>query len=234
MTAEVVNEVTGEVIETITETEARRLTTEARSEFRSASDHHERAWTLVTEAVQGGGHLALGYRSPGDYLAAEFDGVLSNLDVAARRIAVREMTGWGLSTRAIAPVVGASKDTVQRDRAGVSHETPAPEWTSASRALADIDQPSEPVITEHRTTETTKTVGIDGKSYPKPQPSKPRRRPLPDAFSEAAYKLSKVATTITNLSQDDRFPKYAGEAAHLRNDLARSVDALQRVIDQLS
>lgn len=34
----------------------------------------------------------------------------------------------GMSTQAIAPIVGASKDTVHRDLiAGVSNETPAPE-----------------------------------------------------------------------------------------------------------
>ena len=36
------------------------------------------------------------------------------------------LSAEGMSTRAIAPIVGASKDTVSRDLSGVSHETPEP------------------------------------------------------------------------------------------------------------
>ena len=102
----VVNTETGEIVDTIGVTEARRLTTEAQNEFRSSRDHFDRAWSLIEEAVNGGGHIDLGYRSPSDYLHAEFDGVLSGLDVPSRRTAVRTMTEWGLSTRAIAKPLG--------------------------------------------------------------------------------------------------------------------------------
>lgn len=59
-----VDTVTGEVVETIGEAEARRLTTEAQNEFRSSADHFGKGWAAIEEAVKGGGHLDLGYRSP--------------------------------------------------------------------------------------------------------------------------------------------------------------------------
>lgn len=42
-----------------------------------------------------------------------------------RREVVRELSNAGMSTRAIAPVVGASKGTVQRDIAGAPDGAPA-------------------------------------------------------------------------------------------------------------
>lgn len=156
----VVNTETGEIIDWIDADEARDITAQAQTEFRSAADHFDRAWSLVEQAVQAGAHIALGYRSPGDYLATEFDGVLSGLDVASRRVAVRELATYGLSTRAIAPVVGASHMTVQRDRetAPVTSvtppQTPAPEEgeasardTTSAPADAPAGDPTEDVTT---------------------------------------------------------------------------------------
>ncbi len=48
------------------------------------------------------------------------------LPAMERRDLVAWLSGQGMSTRAIAPIVGVSKDTVHRDIAGVSNETPAP------------------------------------------------------------------------------------------------------------
>ncbi|WP_436702162.1 hypothetical protein [Nocardioides sp. BYT-33-1] len=144
MTTELVNEVTGEIVETIGADEARRLTTEAQNEFRSSAEHFNRAWSLIEQAVEGGGHIVLGYRSPGDYLHAEFDGVLSGLDVSARRIAVKTMTEWGLSTRAIAKPLGVSKTTIERDIHQVAHVGQVdPTFTSATDALAEINKTSQ-------------------------------------------------------------------------------------------
>lgn len=121
----VVNHETGEIVETIGVDEARRLTTEAQNEFRSGAAHTARAWELVEEAVMGGGHIDLGYRSPGDYLQAEFDGVLAGFNIAERRLAVRTMTGWGLSVRAIAKAADVSVGTVHADQVFSSEHLPA-------------------------------------------------------------------------------------------------------------
>ena len=78
-------------------------------------------------------------------------------------------------------------------------------------------------------------LGTDGKTYAvAPKPAVQRRRPLPQAFWEAAFDLTKVTERIERLAADDRFPQNADEvAAANRNDLARARDVLQDVIDRL-
>lgn len=193
-----VDTTTGEIVESIGADEARRLTTEAQNEFRSSRDHFDRAWSLIEEAVQGGGHFDLGYRSPGEYLTAEFDGALAGLDVAARKLAVRAMTSWGLSTRAIAPVVGVNNATVHRDIAPVANATPqtpepahggeavvgsgqtsgeseagapAPEQASSGEAVPSFPPPPAPPVVH----------GIDGKTYSRPEP---KPEPTPEEVAE--------------------------------------------------
>lgn len=67
------------------------------------------------------------------------------LDVPGRRVAVRELTKIGMSTRAIAPVVGVQHSAVAKDlrRAGVSdgHTSPEPESLDEyrGRVLADAE-----------------------------------------------------------------------------------------------
>lgn len=204
----VVDLATGEVVDPISADEARRLTTEARTELGSAADHFARGWALIEEAVTGGGHLSLGYRSPGDYLSTEFGGVLVGLDVRQRRAVVEAMSQWGLSTRAIAKPLGVSKDTVQRDRAGVSDATPEPAtapsspapspWKSASEVLAEQDAEPEP--------EMATVTGIDGKQYPKPAP-KPKVEPESDQRTrdeDRARAFAGHVAVLSNIDSPDR------------------------------
>ncbi len=48
------------------------------------------------------------------------------------RQARADLSGKGMSTRAIGAAIGVSKDTVARAVAGVAHETPEPESTTAT------------------------------------------------------------------------------------------------------
>lgn len=243
----VVNHETGEIVETIGADEARRLTTEAQNEFRSGAAHTARAWELVEEAVMGGGHIDLGYRSPGDYLQAEFDGVLAGFNIAERRLAVRTMTSWGLSTRAIAPVVGVSDRTVSADqKAGAKGFAPAPQTPEpvedgeadagsgqtpeGEAAPGDDARPPVPSDSLPRPAVT----GIDGKTYPKPKPKKPARKPLTDSFRDAALDLDKLVSRWQRLADDDRFPRNKNEVARYANDLIRAREALDRLIEQMS
>ena len=214
----IVNHETGEIIDTITGDEARRLTTEARSEFASATDHFERGWAKIEEAVQGGGHLALGYNSPGHYLHAEFDGVLAGLDVASRRLAVRSMTEWGLSTRAMAKPLSVGKSTVERDVQQVSqvgHLPQTPEPATVGEAETGSGQtpergkgepvagsPTSPPLDGRPapTPSPAPVVGIDGKTYSRPTP-----RPKPvvneDEWSEQDRAEELAGNLARNLSR---------------------------------
>lgn len=63
----------------------------------------------------------------------------------------------------------------------------------------------------------------------------PRRKPMTEAFQKATYDLGKTSTTLVNLVTDDRYQRNASQIAEQNlGDLTRIIDALQRVIDQLT
>ena len=178
MTVEHVDAITGEVVEIMDKTEARRLTTEAQSEFRSAVAHHEHGWRLVAEAIKAGGHAALGYRSASEYMEHEFAEVLAGLDASARRVAVHELSALGMSTRAIAPVVGVSQKTADRDVRQVSHrDSPEPESLPT-----DPEPVSDPT--------PAKIIGRDGKSYARPQTTGPKEAQKETPMTAAPSRLA--------------------------------------------
>lgn len=143
----------------MSEGDARRLTERIRYTALSVRDGVEKLQRLVGEAQEGQAHIALGYASWTAYLAD----VLGEEPLRLARDERRELVGWlageGMSTRAIAPIVGASFKTVARDlEAGpVSDDTPAQPPTIATTEGV--------VIAEQRRVEPTAFVvgpGIDG------------------------------------------------------------------------
>lgn len=249
-----VNHETGEIIDTIDADEARRLTDAAQHEFRSSREHFDRAWSLIEQAVEGGGHVALGYRSPGDYLHAEFDGVLAGLDVTERRVAVRTMTNWGLSTRAIAPALGVSNKTVSLDqRTPVTEVTPTAGDMSESdfiEAVSDVDEESFESATQraradgdvsrsnvaaHIESAPVPVVGIDGKSYSRPKSTAPRRKPITDAAATAGWELRKAVERVERLAADDRFATQKQQMGpHLRAHLENAIEVCQDLLDRIN
>lgn len=65
-------------------------------------------------------------------------------------------------------------------------------------------------------------------------PSRPRRRrPLPEAFWETTYDLQRKSESLERLATDDRFTRNAQALSGHRSDLIRTVERLQRVVDQI-
>ena len=98
-----------------------------------------------------------------------------------RRELVGRLADEGMSTRAIAPIVGVDKDTVRRDLISTGANTP-------------VDD-AKPTV---RTTE-----GRDGKNrtYASPEPKAPRatpRRAITDQFFDAAFDLGKTADSLVS------------------------------------
>jgi hypothetical protein len=200
---------TGEVIEVaLTAAEARDLTNKIRQ---TLAVGHE----LIVQAFKGSAWSVLGYSSWDAYCAEEFAGArMVRLDREQRREIVAEMRQAGMSTRAIGSAIG------------VAHTTVADDVTAAS-------------VVE--TTPATPVIGTNGKTYAKPyvrtapppvaaSPG-PKRRPLPDAFFDAAFDLRKAVERIERLVADDRFAHNAEQvAARHRRDLLTARDALDRVL----
>lgn len=148
-----VNTETGELVEAMSETEAKRISQRISLRLDTIADNYDAVLPLIREAIERQAWMALGYRSPGEYAAEEFGGALSRLGAEFRQDVVRELSASGMSTRAIAPVVGVSHMTVSNDlNSGVKPFTPAQAPVPSESA------PPSPV------------TGLDGKTYTRPAP----------------------------------------------------------------
>lgn len=147
-----VNAETGELLDSAA---AERRAERIRLRLDAIADNYQAVLPMIREAIEKRDDLALGYRSVGEYVSDRFGGALNNLGIEVRREVVRELTEAGMSSRAIAPVVGVSDRQVRYDAeqvGSVSHlETPR-----------QVEPGDDDV------------VGIDGKSY------RPRKNPMPN------------------------------------------------------
>ena len=181
MTVERIDAVTGEVVE-LTEAEARRLT----ERIRSALDRVSTAWAdlaeRVHEAQERRADLALGYDSWAEYVETELKPP-AGMAVEARRQLVGLLSGLGMSTRAIAPVVGAPRETVRRDALKVTHSgSPAP----AER----IDPATGEVLDLAPLAPEGKSLGLDGKTYTRPQATGPKETQKETTMTAAPSRLA--------------------------------------------
>lgn len=255
----------------LTEQEARRLT----DRIRLALDRVSTAWAdlgeRITDAYQRRADLALGYDSWAEYAEAELKPT-EGLAIEIRRQLVGMLSSAGMSTRAIAPTVGVSNYTVNKDQQVLDDLTPelepdaaltaavTPRYSSpepehidpATGEIETLDDYRARVLTDAEATgkiikltgpqsvadptPAKAITGLDGKTYTRPEPVKPRRKPWPEAADHAAARLDQLVVTITNLARDDRAPKYTGNEAppRFRKSLAEAINALQRVHTQLT
>ena len=234
----------------LTEAEAARLTAWIQIRLGEIADSVDTVLPAIEKAKNGNAHQALGYQSWTAYVADKFGGTLARLGKSGRLPVVELLAGQGMSTRAIASVVGVSKDTVHRDLAGVSHETPEPIAENTSLMVEATDAQFEQAITEARADEnlsranverkiitaiptTNKVIGIDGKNYTKPKASKPRRRPLPDAYRDHSHAVRQSVESLSRLHRDDRFPNSRGAVWRSVAELACAANELLDLLDDL-
>lgn len=123
---------------------------DARDLIDSLKQAVEIAERQIIRAWQGRAWLALGYESWDEMIAAEFTSHYIKIAPDERRAAAIEMAKHGMSTRAIAPALGVSHQTVANDlAAGVKDLTPG--------EADEEDADAEPELRE--------VTGRDGKTY---------------------------------------------------------------------
>ncbi|AMS04626.1 hypothetical protein DUY81_08610 [Acidipropionibacterium acidipropionici] len=246
---------TGEVVDPMGRVEAERITTRIADLLDGIADNIDQVIPLIREALTRQAWAALDYNGPSDYISERFSGALQRLSPEVRRPFAAELSAAGMSTRAIAPIVGVDQSRVARDVQVMRSASPAASGT-----------------TEHGLPTTDRIVGMDGKQYRRPEPRsldewrgevlhqaeetgevvkltgpksvadpsgrqqspKPRRTPLTDQFRNATTDLTRKTETIARLCDDDRFPRNAEEVAtSIRSDLIRAIDALTDVVNLL-
>lgn len=222
--------------------EAERLTLRISLKLGTLADTYESVMPLIREAIGRKAHEALGYASIGAYAADRFGDSLTRLGVDTRRDVVRELTAAGMSSRAIAPIVGVSQKTVVKDTQAIPEVSPDATETELidisvmadasdeefevglKEARAEGDLSRENVVSKINS--PVKVTGLDGKQYTRPVPqSEPpkrtiRRRPLGDGFRDVRRDLERLVDRLQRLVDNDRFPQ---QRDRLADDWAKSL-----------
>lgn len=225
-----VNPETGELVN-LDRAAAERRAERIRLRLDSIADNYAAVMPMIREAIEKRDDLALGYRSVGEYVADRFGGALTRLGVEVRREVVRELTEAGLSTRAIAPVVGVDNATVHRDlRSGVAPATPA---LSAPKAGADQTPQGEatdaPEAADRGDTAPRvprpAVTGLDGKTYTRPAPQSATVEQAVTEFPDLAYYAKTGrADDAVQMADDLRRYRERGELDARLSTLRRSID----------
>ncbi len=230
---------------------ARRLTERIRRVAQNVAEQVEELRRLVGEAKATEAHVALGYASWTAYLADLFGDEPLRLARDVRKELVAELHNQGMSTRAIAPIVGVHRDTVAEDIRGGGNPPPSPieesreawdhlaekagapsshSWDLPAWADTPTPPPTEaaPVITSKPS-----VTGLDGKTYPvPPKQQTAQRKPLTAAAKDAGWDIRKAAERLTRIREDDRFSRQKEEvASHLRGHLEYVVQVCQDLLD---
>lgn len=164
------------------EAAARRITQRISLLSGSVRESITKLAELVEEAKAGNAHVALGYRSWTDYLAATLGAEPIVLPPTQRRELVGWLTNEGMSSRAIAPIVGTTHSTVVRD-AQVVRDAPAEPIVArvaVDQETGEILEPAAPQTP--RPDEASSPItsgrgpiqGRDGKTYTRPAPDPAR------------------------------------------------------------
>lgn len=221
---------TGTLPEHLSEGEARRLTQQIQLLTGSIADQIDLVITLIAEAETGRAWEALGYPSWTAYCSQEFAGSLPRLDRQVRQQLVGSLTEAGMSSRAIAPIVGVSHMQVTRDQtaSAVTNVTPdAADECDPDAVIVDaeiIEEPPKPI------------TGRDGKSYRKSETTakSAARRSLVDYARDTADQLRKVTIRLESIAADDRLSRNKEQvAARLRFELDRVSTVGQELLAQL-
>ena len=204
----------------MSEGDAERLTRRITLMAGTLREGMEKLHGLVAEAKAGNAHVALGYPSWTAYLAATLGKEPLRLDRSDRQELVGYLAGEGMSTRAIAPIVGVTHKTIVKDlQADVVPEVPPAPPVDLATVDLTTGEIREPI------------TGLDGKAYTRPEPTSTRasqRRSLVDTARDAGQELRKATERLERIAADDRLTRNKEEvAAHLRHHLNRAIEVCQ-------
>jgi hypothetical protein len=220
----------------MTAEEARALTDRAKQHVDQASALAEASVAIVEKVISSGGHTALGYSSPGQYLHAEFDVSSLQFTPDERREMALMLVRNGVSKRGAARALGVDDKTVRTDLSNADQSAlpdrietrdgrsfPLTRPVSAAEGnvgdetgtdeVVDADIVNEPDLpTDEDLLNGREWTQPDGPGFqdavtPPVAAPKAKRRPLPEALTEASRDYVRAAERLARLTEDDRFPK---------------------------
>lgn len=200
--------------------EAQRLDQRLKLTIESIDNSLFKLRNLLDEAKTSNSWSVLGFPSWTAYFVSLFEGRTTQLPADQRR----EITGYlaeeGLSSRAIAPVVGVSDRMVRKDLASGGNQVPTSLEDDVVEAIEETEEPTagEAGVPARHVT------GMDGKQYGVPIQKKPNRRALPAVLHDVVNDLRRVIDRLDRVATDDRFPAHRAQFANDYERLLNSLD----------
>lgn len=233
----------------LTRHEAQEVTSLIKMWARKAADDVDQLMRWVRAASEGEAHIALGYRSWPEYLIETIEGVVQVPDRGQRRELATWLTQQGMSTRAVAPILGISEGTVRNDlRAGAQDCAPAvidADADDLDAVAPDAPPPAPPNLRVIH--------GRDGKTYRPPArrdvvDPRPAKRPVvqldtareePTVADNVCVGLAGTAMLVRDATARlgrlaDGFDPASPEQAQLRGALGVDLGMLISAFDELS
>lgn len=200
-----------------TRSDAQRRGDRIRALVQGVAQDLEAVRDLVREAKAADDHLVLGFPSWTAYLADLFGTQPLHLAREVRRELVAELAAQGMSTRAIAPIVGATKSQVARDIAAVPDGTPEPVVIAVNVATGEV-------------IEDAPITGLDGKTYARPTPRRVRpRASRPSLTARVEGTLGLIDQTVyANEDNSARVTWRNDEVLELLAEIRRALTGIER------
>ena len=182
--------------------------------------------SLLVEAQREGDHETMGYRSWPEYIAALFsDTPLMRLSRDERKVIVADLAEQGMSSRAIAPVVGASHVTVQSDMRSSGKNLPdAPRTVKSIDGIERTFQPrpaATPTTADHDTGENA-------------DDRKPKAEAITAQFNSAVVDLNRLMDRLHRITEQDAYTRNADKIATLyKADIDRAISDLTHIANTL-
>lgn len=196
------------VVRRLTAEEARALTDEIQQSA-------ERTYSLLLRAHEGEAWAALGYGSWRDYATTEFNmsqsrayQLLDQARVVRSIEAASDSTNVELPNEAQARELGRVPESERAEvwRRTLDRTEGAPTAAAVRETYETaLSAPQQNVWTEPEADEVVDAELVDEPAHP--EPSKPKRRPLPEAITEASRDYIRAAERLTRLTEDDRFDR---------------------------
>jgi transposase-like protein len=181
----------------------------------------EGTWQLIREAYTSRTWAVLGYDTWDAYCTAEFGNARLRLPREERQEVVASLRDSGLSVRAIASATGVARNTVREDLREVGQFDP-PEIRGADGKTYTVIREPEVVDAEL----------VD--EPVRPEPPKVKRRPLPEAFTDAGRDLTRAAERLARLTEDDRFARNRETTHHQVPELLGALELTTRLVQAMN
>lgn len=197
--------------------EAERLTERLRIAVVNYADARQKVQALIERAQAGRAWEVLGFLSWTAYVSEVLGEQPMRLPREERREMIAMLSSTGMSTRAIAPVVGTTRETVRRDIA----------------AATDTNVSVEPATNTSGPTYEESVTGLNGKTYARPIRT-PKAPNYLGEYRDAVISLNNAVHRLLRTHEDKRMARNAQKVATVnRSDLLRAIDALQRAVADL-